>query len=117
VGGKGELVYSTGPSGKGDHRKDGKTSSGTGGGGSAGGGAGPTKMRLESGGRGGKQVTVLFNLPFSETEGRELLRTLQGRLGTGGTFKDGKIEIRGDVRSKVEEYFVSKGWKIVRAGG
>ncbi len=78
---------------------------------------GPTKMRLESGGRGGKQVTVLFNLPFAEDEARDIMRTLQGRLGTGGTFKNGTIEFRGDVRAKVEEYFATQGLKIIRAGG
>lgn len=79
--------------------------------------SGVTKMRLESGGRGGKQVTVLFNLPFAETEAREIMRTLQGRLGTGGTLKNGTIEFRGDVRTKVEEFFAKQGLKIVRAGG
>ena len=79
--------------------------------------SGVTKMRLESGGRGGKQVTVLFNLPFAEAEARAIMRTLQGRLGTGGTFKNGTIEFRGDVRTKVEEFFAKQGLKIVRAGG
>lgn len=75
------------------------------------------KMRLESKGRGGKQVTVLFDLGFSEAEGRDLLKTLQNQLGTGGTYKDGTIEIRGDVRDRVAGHFTKMGWKLTRAGG
>jgi translation initiation factor 1 len=79
--------------------------------------SGPCKMRLEKNGRGGKQVTVLFNLPFSESEAKALLKTLQSQLGTGGTFKEGMIEFRGDVRQRVEEHFKQKNIPIVRAGG
>ena len=75
------------------------------------------KMRLESKGRGGKQVTVLFDLGFSDPECKDLLKTLQSQLGTGGTYKDGTIEIRGDVRDRVAAYFAKMNWKIVRAGG
>jgi len=75
------------------------------------------KMRLESKGRGGKQVTVLFELSISEPVARELLSSLQNLLGTGGTFKDGNIEIRGDVRNRVADYFAKQGWKLTRAGG
>lgn len=75
------------------------------------------KMRLESKGRGGKQVTVLFELSIGEPLARDLLSSLQNLLGTGGTFKDGNIEIRGDVRNRVAEYFAKQGWKLTRAGG
>ena len=75
------------------------------------------KMRLESKGRGGKQVTVLFELTFSEAECTSLLKTLQSQLGTGGTYKDGTIEIRGDVRDRVAAYFAKMEWNLKRAGG
>jgi len=74
-------------------------------------------MRLEKNGRGGKQVTVLFNLPYSDDEARNLLKTLQGLLGTGGTYKDGAMEFRGDMRDRIEAYFTKNSLKIVRAGG
>jgi translation initiation factor 1 len=78
---------------------------------------GPVKMRLEKNGRGGKQVTVLFNLPYTDDDARNLLKTLQGMLGTGGTYKDGAMEFRGDMRDRIEAYFTKSGLKIVRAGG
>lgn len=79
--------------------------------------AGPMKMRLETKGRGGKSVTVVFNLPLSEDEATTLMKEMQGRFGCGATLKDSSIEIRGDMRDKVEAYCQTKGLKVVRAGG
>ncbi len=105
---KPKLMYSTAT---GSHRKDKptdevKTSK-----------AGPIKMRLETAGRGGKVVTVIFNLPFSVSESENLQRSMQSSFGCGGSFKNGNIELRGDMRQKVEDYLVKKGLKVVRAGG
>ena len=79
--------------------------------------SGPLKMRLETNGRGGKAVTVLFNLPFSDEVAKEHMRHLQSQLGCGGSFKNATIEIRGDMRDKIEKYFTALSIKIVRAGG
>lgn len=79
--------------------------------------SGPLKMRLETKGRAGKAVTVLFNLPMSEVEAKALMRDLQEKLGCGATFKDGSIELRGDMRDRIEAQLVAKGMKVVRAGG
>jgi translation initiation factor 1 len=78
---------------------------------------GPAKMRLETNGRGGKAVTVLFNLPFEEQEAKDLLKSMQSGFGCGGAVKDSTLELRGDVRSKVETFFAKKNLKVIRAGG
>jgi len=78
---------------------------------------GPTKMRLETKQRGGKSVTVLFNLPFEQLEAKELLKSMQAQFGCGGAVKDNTLELRGDVRQKVEAFFAKKSLKIIRAGG
>ena len=78
---------------------------------------GPTKMRLETAGRGGKAVTVLFNLPLDENEAKAFLKEMQGAFGCGGSVKDNTLELRGDVRPRVEQLFAKKNLKIVRAGG
>lgn len=80
--------------------------------------AGPVKMRLETKGRNGKAVTVLFNLPY-ETAGdaKAKLKELQGFLSCGGTFKNSTLEFRGDVRNRLKEYFDKKGEKLIPAGG
>jgi translation initiation factor 1 len=74
-------------------------------------------MRLETGGRGGKAVTVLFNLPIEESEAKDMLKAMQAAFGCGGAMKDNTLELRGDVRAKVEAFFAKKNLKIVRAGG
>jgi translation initiation factor 1 len=79
--------------------------------------AGPAKMRLETNGRGGKAVTVLFNLPMDEAAAKDLLKSMQAAFGCGGAMKDNTLELRGDVRSKVEALFAKKNLKILRAGG
>jgi translation initiation factor 1 len=79
--------------------------------------SGPAKMRLETGGRGGKSVTVLFNLPWDEVEAVKHLKSMQAGFGCGGSIKDATVELRGDVRQKVEAYLLKNGIKIVRAGG
>ena len=78
---------------------------------------GPLKMRLETKGRGGKSVTVVFNFSYSKSEAKSFLKDLQSKLGCGGTFKDGRIEFRGDMRDRIEAYLKEKGVKIIRAGG
>ena len=74
-------------------------------------------MRLETKGRGGKAVTVLFNIPLPLKDAVQLGKDLQQKLGVGGTFKDGCIELRGDLRDKVEKTLVTQGIPIKRAGG
>jgi len=74
-------------------------------------------VRLETKGRGGKAVTVLFNLPFAEAEAVQMMKDLQASLGCGATFKHGQVELRGDMRDQVAAFFTRKGLKLVRAGG
>lgn len=102
-------VYST--SGGGDLRKEGDRSGGYSR------GHGPAKMRLETGGRGGKAVTVLFNLPMDEVAARALMKEMQGKFGCGATLKESTIELRGDLRDRVDVFFTARGMKIIRAGG
>ncbi len=105
-----DLVYST-TSGKAKKQKKSKTShdfvaSG-----------GPAKMRLESKGRAGKTVTVLFELPLEPKDAKKHMKNMQALFGCGATLKGGTIELRGDLCSKVAEYFEKNGLKIIRAGG
>ena len=78
---------------------------------------GPCKMRLEKKGRAGKSVTVLFNLPYTPSQAKTLMKQIQTFLGTGATFKNQTIEIRGDQRDKIKLYFQKMNLKIISAGG
>lgn len=74
-------------------------------------------MRLEKSGRGGKAVTVLFELGMAEGQLKDLLKELKTKCGCGGALKGDTLEIQGDHREKIEEVFAAKGLKIKRAGG
>ena len=78
---------------------------------------GPGKMRLEKGGRGGKLVTVLFELPLDENGLKDLLKVLKTKCGTGGALKERTLEIQGDHRDKIEAILAERGLKVKRAGG
>ncbi len=70
------------------------------------------KMRLEKNGRGGKTVTVLFDLPNNEPYFNGLTKQLKNTLGTGGTFKDGRIEIQGDHKTRIQLFLEKMGFKV-----
>lgn len=74
------------------------------------------RLQLEKNSRGGKSVSVVFNLPESlDTD--QTSADLKKKCGTGGTVKEGRIEIQGDKRDIIEKYFTDKGLKIKRIGG
>lgn len=75
------------------------------------------KMRLEKNGRGGKLVTVLFELPFSDAEAKALMKDAQSLFGVGATYKQGRIELRGDVRDRLVLFLQSRSIQAIRAGG
>ena len=69
-------------------------------------------------GRGGKTVTVVANfVGIGLPEKEQLARDMQKDCGTGGTVKDGKIEIQGDKRNEVAQVLTEAGFRPVFAGG
>ena len=75
------------------------------------------KMRRETKGRGGKGVTVIFDLPLKDKELAELAAKLKAKCGTGGTVKEGTIEIQGDQRDRLTPELEKLGYKVKLAGG
>lgn len=75
------------------------------------------KMRLEKNGRGGKMVTVIFELPPNEEYFKGLEKKLKAHCGTGGSFKSNMIEIQGDHREKIKAFLEKTGFKVKLAGG
>jgi predicted translation initiation factor SUI1 len=75
------------------------------------------KVGRETAGRKGKGVTTVFDLPLDDAEMRELAALLKQRCGTGGTVKDGRIEIQGDQRERIVAELVKLGYKVKRVGG
>jgi len=75
------------------------------------------KISRETAGRKGKGVTVISDLPLNEDQLKELATQLKNKCGTGGTAKDGRIEIQGDHRDKLVVELEKLGYKVKRAGG
>jgi protein-tyrosine phosphatase len=75
------------------------------------------KVGRETAGRRGKGVTTVFDVPLDESGLRELAGTLKQRCGTGGTVKDGRIEIQGDQRERIAAELEKLGYKVKRVGG
>lgn len=75
------------------------------------------KLSREVAGRRGKGVTVVSELPLNETQLQELATQLKNKCGTGGTAKDGRIEIQGDQRDRIQTELEKLGYKVKRAGG
>ncbi len=67
---------------------------------------------------GGKVVTVIANFKgIGLPEKQELAKKIQKAYGVGGTVKDGRIEIRGDLHDEVKEILEEAGFQPVFAGG
>ena len=80
-------------------------------------GDGILRVRRESKGRGGKTVTVVAGCLLEEDGLKELLSDLKRRVGSGGTIKEGNIEIQGDFAEAVLKELEKKGFKVKRSGG
>jgi translation initiation factor 1 len=70
------------------------------------------KLRLEKKGRGGKAVTVVYDLPKNDAFLKELAAELKRACGAGGTAVEGGVEIQGDLRDRVRDVLAKKGWMI-----
>jgi translation initiation factor 1 len=80
-------------------------------------GDGVVRVRREVQGRHGKTVTTISGLPLPGEELRELTSELKRRCGTGGSAKDGTIEIQGDHRDLLVGELEARGYVVKRAGG
>jgi translation initiation factor 1 len=74
-------------------------------------------VRRERKGHGGKTVTVIDGVIGSDAELAALAQQLKKLCGSGGTVRDGVIEIQGDHCDKVQAKLSELGYKVKRAGG
>lgn len=79
--------------------------------------AGTVRVGRETQGRRGKGVTVITGVPLGADELAALAAELKRKCGSGGTVKNGAIEIQGDHRDALVRDLESRGWKVKRAGG
>ena len=72
----------------------------------------------EKAGRGGKTVTVATGfIGIGLPEKEQLAKKMQRACGSGGTVKEGRIEIQGDIRDEVTRILTEAGFRPVYAGG
>ncbi len=68
-------------------------------------------------GRAGKAVTVISGLPLTAAELEQLATELKRRCGSGGTVRQGTIEIQGEHRDVLVAELTRRGFTARRAGG
>ena len=78
---------------------------------------GIVRISRETKGRKGKGVTVITGVPLNHDDLEKLGRQLKQRCGTGGTVKEGTIEIQGDHRDLLLTELGKLGWVVKKAGG
>jgi translation initiation factor 1 len=74
-------------------------------------------IHFEKKGRGGKSVSVVRGLQLSPDDLRALAKDLKQTCGTGGTVKEGAIEIQGDQRERIAARLRTMGYKTKLVGG
>jgi len=80
-------------------------------------GDGVVRIGRETKGRKGKGVTLISGVPLPLDELKRLAKELKQKCGTGGTMKDGVIEIQGNHRDMLMDLLKEKGWTVKRSGG
>lgn len=79
---------------------------------------GRVDITRQTAGRGGKTVTVASGfVGIGQPEKEQLAKKMQKSCGTGGTVKDGCIEIQGDKREQMARILSEAGFRPVFAGG
>ncbi|NKB69749.1 MAG: translation initiation factor Sui1 [Candidatus Latescibacteria bacterium] len=78
---------------------------------------GVVRVARQTKGRKGKGVTLITGIPLEGTELKDLSRQLKQQCGTGGTIKDGVVEIQGDHRDLLVDELKKRGWTVKKAGG
>lgn len=78
---------------------------------------GIVRIRRETKGRKGNGVTTVSGLDLPEAQIKILAKQLKQKCSTGGTVKEGVIEIQGDHREKLKVELEKLGHNVKLAGG
>ncbi|HNX82295.1 MAG TPA: hypothetical protein PKL77_09135 [Candidatus Omnitrophota bacterium] len=70
------------------------------------------RLRYEIADRKGKGVTLITGLPLSEEGLLDLAKKLKSQFGTGGSVKDGVLELQGDQREKASAALHKLGYSL-----
>ena len=70
------------------------------------------KLRVEKKGRGGKTVSVVYDLPDKAAFLKDLCQELKRACGTGGAVSENTIELQGDHRERLRDLLHGKGFTV-----
>lgn len=79
--------------------------------------AGAVRVSRQTQGRAGKAVTVITGLPLGHEALGALAAELKRLCGSGGTVRDGAVEIQGEHRDRLVAELVRRGFAAKRSGG
>ena len=80
-------------------------------------GDGIVRVSRETKGRAGKGVTLVKGMALDDAALAALGKQIKATCGSGGTVKDGVIEVQGDHCDRVMAYLQAQGYIVKRAGG
>ena len=72
------------------------------------------RVKLDRKNRGGKTVTLVTGFVGPEEDLKALGNFLKGKLGVGGSAKDGEIIIQGEFKERVIDILLKDGYKDVK---
>jgi translation initiation factor 1 len=78
---------------------------------------GIVRLMRETKGRKGKGVILITGVPLNNDGLKKLAKSLKQKCGSGGSLKNGIIEIQGDHRDVLEKELSRLGYKVKRTGG
>ncbi len=78
---------------------------------------GVVRIARDRKGRGGKTVTLITGVPGDDAGLQALAQSFKRLCGSGGTAKDGVIEVQGDHRERLHARLVELGYRVKRVGG
>jgi translation initiation factor 1 len=73
-------------------------------------------VRLQRTGRGGKEVTVVEQLPLAASDREIWLKALKSALGCGGVVEGESLVLQGDQRKRLPALLTARGVKKVTIG-
>lgn len=79
-------------------------------------GDGIVRLQRETKGRKGRGVTLIYGLPLAGDDLKKLAKSLKQKCGSGGSLKNGVVEMQGDQRDFLAKELTALGYRVKRAG-
>ena len=78
---------------------------------------GIVRLQRQTKGRNGKPVVIISGLPLTDTDLKQLAKSLKSKCGVGGSIEGSNILIQGDQRAILRELLETMGYTVKLSGG